>query len=116
MGVAVIWLFHPVDCSESGQLLFVCRAENTIKNQPLYMSRRERSALVQRGIDDGRRKREDLRTETIELAIGMNVMPGMTSNIIIATDLQLNTMNRYGARGMTVDVILNPEDPELPRY
>ena len=45
----------------------------------------------------------------------MNATPGVTSNIIIATDLQLDTTNRYGARGMTVDVILNPEDPELPR-
>ena len=104
MGVAVIWLFHPVVCSENGQLLSVCRAENTIKNQPRYMSLRELYALVQRGTGDGRRKREDLCTETIELAIGMNV-------IIIATDLQLDITNRYGARGMTVDVILNPGDP-----
>ena len=66
------------------------------------MSLRERYALVQRGTGDGRRKRKDL-PETIELAIGMGVMPGVTSNIIIT--------NRYGARGMTVDVILNPEDP-----
>ena len=59
--------------------------------------------------------------ETIELAIGMNVnvMPGVTSNIIFATDLQLDITNRYGARGMTVDVMLmlfsTPKTPELPR-
>ena len=63
-----------------------------------------------RDTGDGRRKRKNL-PETIEPAIGMKVMPGVTSNIIVATDLQLDITNRYGARGMTVGVILNPEDP-----
>ena len=89
-------------CSESGQRLLVCHAEDTITNRPLSL--RERYALAQRSSGDRRRKRKDL-PETIELAIGMKVM--VTSNI--ATDLDITN----GARGIIVDVILNPEEPPL---
>jgi len=89
-------------CSESGQRLLVCHAEDTIANR--HLSLRERYALAQRSSGDRRRKRKDL-PETIELAIGMKVM--VTSNI--ATDLDITN----GARGIVVDIILNPEEPPL---
>ena len=89
-------------CSENGQRLLVCCAEDTIKSRPLSL--RERYALVERGTREGRWKRKDL-PETIELAIGMRVM--VTSNI--ATDLDITN----GARGTVVDIILNPEEPLL---
>jgi len=72
-------------CSESGQRLLVCSAQDTITNRPLSL--RERYTLAQRGAGDGRRKRKDL-PETIELAIGMKVM--VTSNI--TTDLDIYTV------------------------
>ena len=89
-------------CSESGQRLLICHAEDTIKTRPLSLL--ERYALAQRSTGDGRRKRKDL-PETIELAIGMKVM--VTSNI--ATDLDITN----GARGTVVDIVLNPEEPPL---
>jgi hypothetical protein len=89
-------------CSESGQRLLICHAEDSITNRPLVL--RERYALAQRSTGDGRRKRKDL-PETIELAIGMKVM--VTSNI--ATDLDITN----GARGVITDIILNPEEPPL---
>jgi len=89
-------------CSESGQRLLICHAEDTIKNRALSLV--ERYALAQRSSGDGRRKRKDL-PETIELAIGMKVM--VTSNI--ATDLDITN----GARGTIVDVILNSEEPPV---
>jgi len=89
-------------CSESGQRLLVCSAEDTITNRPLSL--RERYALAQRGAGDGRRKRKDL-PETIELAIGMKVM--VTSNI--ATDLDITN----GARGVITDIVLDPDEPPL---
>jgi len=89
-------------CSESGQRLLVCCAEDRIANRPLSL--RERYALVQRSARDGRRKRKDL-PDTIELAIGMKVM--VTSNI--ATDLDITN----GARGVITDIVLDPDEPPL---
>ena len=89
-------------CSESGQRLLVCHAEDAIQGRPLSLS--ERYALAARGAGDGRRKRKNL-PEVIELAIGMKVM--VTSNI--ATDLDITN----GARGTVVDIILDPDEPTL---
>ena len=89
-------------CSESGQRLLVCHAEDTIKNRSLSL--RERYALAQQSAGDGRRKRKDL-LEIIELAIGMKVM--VTSNI--ATDLDITN----GVRGIITDIILDPDEPPL---
>jgi hypothetical protein len=87
-------------CSESGQRLLVCHAEDSIKNRPLSLL--ERYALVQHSAGDGRRKRKDL-PETIELASRMKVM--VTSNI------GLDITN--GARATIVDIVLNQEAPPL---
>ena len=89
-------------CSENGQRLLICQAEDTIKNRPLSL--RERYALAQWGSGDSRRKRKDL-PESIELAVGMKVM--VTNNV--ATDLDITN----GARGFIVDIILNSEEPPL---
>jgi hypothetical protein len=89
-------------CSESGQRLLICHADDKIKNRALSL--RERYALAQRSSGDGRRKRKDL-PETIELAVGMKVM--VTSNV--ATDLDITN----GARGIISNIILNPEEPPL---
>ena len=88
-------------CSENGQRLFICHAEDTIKNQPLSL--RERYALAERSTSHGQ-KHKDL-PETIELAIGMKVM--VTSNI--ATDLDITN----GARGSVVNIILSAGEPPL---
>ena len=88
-------------CSQTGQRLLVCHAEDTIKNR--LLSLREHYALARRSSSERRRRRKDL-PETVELAIGMKVM--VTNNI--ATDLDITN----GARGTIVDIFLNPE--ELP--
>jgi len=84
-------------CSEIGQRLLVCHADDTIKNRPVF-------TRAVRGVGGGRWKRKNL-PEVIELAIGMKVM--VTSNI--ATDLDITN----GARGTVVDIVLNPEEPPL---
>jgi hypothetical protein len=89
-------------CSESGQRLLVCCAEDRIANRPLFL--RERYALAQRSVGDGRRKRKDL-PETIEFAIGMKVMA--TSNI--TTNLDITN----GAREVITEIILEPDEPPL---
>ena len=64
--------------------MFVCHAEDAIKNRPLSLH--ERYALAQRSLGDGRRKRKDLpEIMVIELAVGIKVT--VTSNI--AADLDI---------------------------
>ena len=89
-------------CAESKRQLFICVARDTIKGKPLSLA--QRYALASRHRTDGRRRRKDL-PESIHLAIGMKVM--VTNNL--QTDLDITN----GARGAIVDIILDPEEPEL---
>jgi hypothetical protein len=66
-------------CQESGEQLFICRAEDTIKGRTLIL--RERYALAARA---GQRKQIDL-SKSIELAKRMKVM--VTTNL--ETDLDI---------------------------
>lgn len=93
-------------CSESGQRLFICSANDKIKKKALTM--RERYAVAgHQFADDGTRKRktQDL-PHTVEIAVGMRVM--VTSNL--ETDLDITN----GARGVITDIVLDPEEPPLP--
>lgn len=89
-------------CEESGQRLFVCTAEDTIKGRVLTL--REKYALADRGKTEKRRKRKDLPMK-VELAVGMKVM--VTDNL--ETDLDVAN----GARGEIVDIILDPDEPPI---
>lgn len=93
-------------CAESGNRLFICTADDTIKGQSLTI--RERFAVAGRHIaDDGKKRRQkDGLPDTVELAVGMSVM--VTSNL--ETDLDITN----GARGTIETIILHPDEPPLP--
>ncbi len=83
-------------CRSAGERLYIVTAEDTVKKRKLTLA--EQCALAGRK----GRKRKTL-PETIELAIGMQVM--VTSNI--QTDLDLAN----GARGVIVGIVLHPDEP-----
>ena len=85
-------------CQLSGNQLFVCEAEDTIKGREL--DDREKDALANRAWQNPQSKKRLQLPAKVELAIGMKVM--VTTNI--ETDLDITN----GARGVIVDVVLNP--------
>ena len=92
-------------CRQSKQQLFICKAEDTIRDRQLTIA--ERYAVVLRG--QGQKKqqrRQNELLETIQLAIGMKVM--VTQNV--ETDLDITN----GARGTIVDIVLDKDEPLLP--
>ena len=88
-------------CSDSGTHLFVCPSLDTIKGSPLTLEERYALASLPK---KGRRRDKGL-PDFIHLAIGMKVM--VTNNL--QTDLDITN----GARGIIVDIILNPNEPPL---
>ena len=88
-------------CVESKTRLFICPSLDTIKGSPLTLE--ERYALA--SIPKKSRRRDKGLPEFIDLSIGMKVM--VTNNL--QTDLDITN----GARGVIVDIILNPEEPPL---
>ena len=90
-------------CTDSKTRLFVCKALDTIKGSPLTLE--EQYALASLPKMKGRRRRDKGLPELIHIAIGMNVM--VTNNL--QTDLDITN----GARGVIMDVILNPNEPPL---
>jgi hypothetical protein len=93
-------------CQTSGERLFICRSEDTIQKRPLTTL--ERYAVASGGQTKKRHRKKvngGLPT-TIEITKGMQVM--VTTNI--ETDLDIAN----GARGEIVDIILHPDEPELP--
>jgi len=88
-------------CQLSGNQLFVCEAEDTIKGKPLDV--REKDALANQVVERTqlKKKRQQLPVKA-ELAIGMKVM--VTTNI----ETELDITN--GVRGIIVDVILHPDE------
>ncbi|PSS08934.1 hypothetical protein PHLCEN_2v3424, partial [Hermanssonia centrifuga] len=105
--VRTLWNEHAARkwCKESGNQLFVCSAEDRIregKGRPSpYLSLAERYAVVARHKTATRRRKQDL-PRTVELAKGMKVL--VTSNL--ETDLDLTN----GARGEIIDIILDPDE------
>ncbi|PSR81964.1 hypothetical protein PHLCEN_2v6204 [Hermanssonia centrifuga] len=93
-------------CTESGNQLFICPAEDSIKKKPLTM--RERFCVAgHHTSEDGTKKRQrDGLPDVVGLAIGMKVM--VTSNV--QTDLDITN----GARGAIQDIILHPDEPPVP--
>jgi PIF1-like helicase len=89
-------------CQLSGERLYICDADDTIKGRHLTMA--EKYALFSRNKGSNRRKRNVLPSR-IHLARGMKVM--VTNNI--ETDLDVAN----GARGEIVDIILHPEEPPV---
>ena len=90
-------------CKSTGERLYICPAENTVKGQPLTM--RQRLALAEH------RTRETASTTRtlpgqLMLAKGMKVM--VTLNI--HTDLDIAN----GTRGEIVAIVLDPNEPEHP--
>ncbi len=105
--VRTLWNEHAARkwCKESGNQLFVCSAEDRIregKGRPSpYLSLAERYAVVARHKTATRRRKQHL-PRTVELAKGMKVL--VTSNL--ETDLDLTN----GARGEIIDIILDPDE------
>lgn len=90
-------------CQETGARLFICTAEDTIKGEPLSL--RQRYAVASRAASKGSRYRKHDLPNTVQIAVGMKVM--VTQNV--ETDLDITN----GARGVIVDIILDPEEPPL---
>jgi len=93
--------------TDTGNAVFSCKAEDTIKGEPLTL--RERYAMATRGMSNGeggkqRQNNQDL-PELVDIAVGMRVM--VTQNI--ETDLDITN----GARGMIVGIILHPDELAL---
>jgi len=89
-------------CTDSKAPLFICPSLDTIKGSPLTLE--ERYALVSPP-KKGKRRRDKGLPDSIHLAIGMKVM--VTNNL--QTDLDITN----GARGIIIDIILNPDEPPL---
>ena len=81
----------------TGNQLFICHAEDTIRGRPL--NGREKVALAMRSTN--KKSRQEL-PAMVELAIGMKVM--VTTNV--ETDLDITN----GARGTIMDIILHPDE------
>lgn len=90
-------------CKETGQQLFICPAQDTIRGRPLSIV--ERYAVALRGKGDGSRRKRNELPETVQLAVGMKVM--VTQNV--ETDLDITN----GARGEIIDIILHPNEPPV---
>lgn len=90
-------------CLETGAGLFVCDAEDSIQGKPLDL--RQRYAVVSRNATKGPKYRNNDLPSTVELTLGMKVI--MTRNVEIDLDIT------NGARGVIVDIILDPEEPLL---
>jgi len=84
-------------CQTTGNQLFICYAEDSIRGRAL--NGREKVALATRSTT--KRSRQEL-PATVELAIGMKVM--VTTNV--ETDLDVTN----GAHGTIVDIILHPDE------
>ncbi|KAI5824427.1 hypothetical protein K523DRAFT_356856 [Schizophyllum commune Tattone D] len=88
-------------CGLAEAQLFVCSAEDRANHRPLSLS--ERMWMVQRK-KNGRTKK-DL-PETLALAIDAKVLVARN----LATDLEVTN----GARGVIVDIVLDPDEPDTP--
>ena len=93
--------------SDVGKKIITCKAEGTIKGEPLTL--REQHGLVAQGTNGGERKRQrrfnqDL-LESIDVAVGMKVIA--TQNVEIDLDIT------NGARGTIVGIILHPDEPMI---
>ena len=86
------------------QQLFICKAQDTIRDRLLKIA--ERYAVALRGQGQKKRQRRNELPEKIQLAIGMKVM--VTQNV--ETDLDITN----GARGTIIDIILDKDEPPLP--
>ena len=96
--------FLPKFSSSMGEKIITCKAEDTIKGEPLTL--REQYALAARGTggrEHGKQQAGQDLPEMIDIAIGMKVM--VTQNI--ETDLDITN----GAQGTIIEIILNPDEP-----
>lgn len=90
-------------CADSGEQLFICNAQDTIKGKSLNFAERQAMALREgQGVGKRSQQRRSLPSE-IALSRGMKVM--VTNNI--QTDLDITN----GARGEIVKIVFNPEEP-----
>ena len=91
-------------CQETEGRLFICPAEDRIKNWRLTLA--ERYGVAARNTAHGsgkKRKRKNDLPDVVELAIGMKVM--VTENV--ETDLDVTN----GAGGEIVGMVLHPDEP-----
>lgn len=95
-------------CRQMGGQLFICTAEDTIRDRPLTLAKWYGVAmcgLLNPDAGDGQKKKWQDLPEVIEIAISMKVM--VTQNV--KTDLDITN----GARGEIVDIILHPDEPPV---
>ena len=104
-GVQNMWNEHATYkwCQSSGEQLFICDAEDTIKGRSLDND--EKYTLLTRKNDGTKQKRRKDLPNRLHLAKGMKVM--VTTNI--ETDLDVAN----GARGQIVDIVLHPDEPDV---
>lgn len=97
-------------CQDTKGRLFVCPAEDRIKNRHLTLAERygvaaRNATCAMDGSARKKRKRKNELPDMVELAIGMKVM--VTENV--ETDLDVTN----GARGEIVGIVLHPDEPPL---
>ncbi|KAJ3538129.1 hypothetical protein NM688_g6564 [Phlebia brevispora] len=90
-------------CQLSGNQLFICPAEDRIGQRALTLA--EKYALAKRMNNSLDKQKKALPWE-VELAKGMKIL--VTDNV--ETDLDVTN----GARGEIVDIILHPDEPQVP--
>ncbi|KIM58155.1 hypothetical protein SCLCIDRAFT_128970 [Scleroderma citrinum Foug A] len=86
-------------CQKTGNQLFICNVEDTIKGH--LLTGVEKAALANQRTSSKKKSKQEL-PAVVELAIGMKVM--VTTNV--ETDLNITN----GARGMIADIILHPNE------
>jgi PIF1-like helicase len=101
--VRTMWNEHCTrkHCKSSGQPVFVCYAEDTIRGKPLTVQEQFYVALH----DKESKNQKGQLPRKVEIAKGMKIL--VTNNI--ATDLDITN----GAQGEIVDIILHPEEPPI---
>lgn len=95
-------------CKESRETLFICEAEDRIKDRKLTLGERYATALKdQKANPQSDRNERSPLAACVEIAVGMEVM--ITFNV--QTDLDIAN----GARGRITAVVLHEEEPPIPR-
>jgi hypothetical protein len=89
-------------CRQSGNQLFICPANDTIRKRPLTMLEQYVVACAN-GDGTGSRAEKDRLPAEVSLAVGMKVM--ITRNV----DTDLDIAN--GSRGTIVGIVLDPDEP-----
>lgn len=97
-------------CQETERRLFICPAEDRIKNRRLTLAERygvaaRNATHAMDGSSRKKRKRKNELPDVVEFAVGMKVM--VTENV--ETDLDITN----GARGEIAGIVLHPDEPPL---